>query len=325
MLNSYKKLLVSIFLFFLLCIIFRLLGRYFQPLFIMIFLIILIKPIYRFLCKVRFLNHKLKVIISLLIVNIFFLGILLRIGNILIRNYNILIEGFYYIIGIYKNICKNILSKNNNLNLIFHMLKPNKINFLNGNIIKHGAESTTSFLFSYFISNIMTYFILADKEKILDFSKHVFPEKVIATIYKSLKTLSFILIIEIKLMIICTFITTIGFYMLGLNNFFSMGILCGILDILPYVGTIFIFLPIILYGIIIKDYLRVIGFICLYLLILILRQILETKYLSKSFQIHPLATIISVYIFIKFTGIIGFFLGPMYIIIIKEIINLGDQ
>ena len=117
-----------------------------------------------------------------------------------------------------------------------------------------------------------------------------------------------------------TFITYLGFKILNIPNAFVLAIICGILDVLPYIGTIIVFIPIIIYNIIVKDYFLVFGIICLYILIQVLREILEAKFLSDKLQLHPLLVILSVYIGIKLFGFIGLIVGPMYGILAKDII-----
>lgn len=63
-----------------------------------------------------------------------------------------------------------------------------------------------------------------------------------------------------------------------------------------------------------------IGLILLYLLIIISRQLLETKFISHKFRVHPLAIIIGLYIGLKIFGIIGLFIGPIYVLTVKEIL-----
>ncbi|MEG0642241.1 MAG: AI-2E family transporter, partial [Clostridium sp.] len=65
----------------------------------------------------------------------------------------------------------------------------------------------------------------------------------------------------------------------------------------------------------------VVGLTALYLILMITRQIMETKFIGDKLNIHPLALIISVYIGIKIFGILGVFIGPMYVITVKEFIT----
>ena len=114
--------------------------------------------------------------------------------------------------------------------------------------------------------------------------------------------------------------TTLGFYILGIPRAFTLGIICGALDILPYVGTIIVFIPLLLYNILIKRYFVVIGLLALYVFVEIVRQILETKFISNKLEIHPLAVLVAVYIGIKVFGLVGIITGPLYVIVTKEIL-----
>ena len=91
------------------------------------------------------------------------------------------------------------------------------------------------------------------------------------------KNLKEVFLIEVLIVIVSTIIIIIGFKILGVKNSLFLGIICGILDILPYVGTIIVFIPIIIYNIIMKRYLIVIGFIALYLLVLINKRNFRSK------------------------------------------------
>ncbi len=126
--------------------------------------------------------------------------------------------------------------------------------------------------------------------------------------------------IEISLVLISTVEIIGGFFILNVSNYFILGILCGILDVLPYVGTIIVFIPIIIYNIVMKDYLTAFGLMCLYLLVQVIREILEAKFLSDKLDIHPLIILISIYIGVEVFGILGILVGPMYSILAKEIV-----
>ena len=70
-----------------------------------------------------------------------------------------------------------------------------------------------------------------------------------------------------------------------------------------------------------KEYIIALGLLFLYLLLIIMRQIMEARFMSKKLEIHPLLIILSLYIGIKAFGIIGLFMGPLYIICTREILN----
>ena len=58
----------------------------------------------------------------------------------------------------------------------------------------------------------------------------------------------------------------------------------------------------------------------LYILVQVVREILEAKFLGDKLDIHPLVILLSIYIGVKVFGILGILVGPMYSILAKEII-----
>ena len=114
--------------------------------------------------------------------------------------------------------------------------------------------------------------------------------------------------------------TIFGFVILEIDSAIFLGILCGALDILPYVGTILIFLPLIIYKIYLKQYIIALGLIFLYILLQFNRQIMETKFMSTKLQIHPLLLLLSIYIGGKVFGIVGLLMAPIYVLAVREII-----
>ena len=59
------------------------------------------------------------------------------------------------------------------------------------------------------------------------------------------------------------------------------------------------------------------GLLILYGVILIVRQIAEPKIVGNSIGLHPLATLASVYLGIRFAGFLGIFIGPIVALCIK--------
>ena len=57
----------------------------------------------------------------------------------------------------------------------------------------------------------------------------------------------------------------------------------------------------------------------LYVLVIVVRQILEPKLVSNRIGTHPIFTLIAMYTGFKAVGIIGLFLGPIILIILKNV------
>ncbi len=92
----------------------------------------------------------------------------------------------------------------------------------------------------------------------------------------------------------------------------------GISDAIPIVGTGVIMIPWILWTIITGDMPLAFGLTIIYLLGIIIRQIMEPKIVGSQIGLHPLVTLLAMYIGLKFFGILGMFVGPVSIIIVKN-------
>ena len=57
----------------------------------------------------------------------------------------------------------------------------------------------------------------------------------------------------------------------------------------------------------------------LYILIVVVRQMLEPKLVSNKIGIHPIFTLLAMYTGFKLVGIIGMLIGPVVLVIIKNI------
>ena len=69
-----------------------------------------------------------------------------------------------------------------------------------------------------------------------------------------------------------------------------------------------------------------IAIISLLIIMSVTRQILEPKLVSKNIGVHPIFTLISMYTGFKLIGVIGLLIGPIILIIFKNIFaNLIDK
>lgn len=84
-----------------------------------------------------------------------------------------------------------------------------------------------------------------------------------------------------------------------------LGIIGALLDLIPFLGIIVIFVPVIIYYFVIENYFVAIGIASVFIGLSILRQILEPKLVSANVGISPLLTIVAIFIGIQVGGILG--------------------
>lgn len=66
---------------------------------------------------------------------------------------------------------------------------------------------------------------------------------------------------------------------------------------------------------------RAVGLLVLYLIISVLRQILEPKIVGKYIGLYPLATLFSMYVGLKLMGVLGLLLFPLGVMVGKGVLD----
>jgi len=130
---------------------------------------------------------------------------------------------------------------------------------------------------------------------------------------------------QLIIMLIVAGICILGLYLIKNDYAALLGIGIAIMDALPILGSGIVFVP---WGIIMlingKIYMAAI-LITIYLLCQIAREVLEPKLIGNRIGIRPIFTLISMYIGVKLFSIIGFFLGPIGLVIILTIYKVVNE
>ena len=185
------------------------------------------------------------------------------------------------------------------------------------------------------ITVIALYFICVDKIYILDQVEHHLPKVWVKKIGIHLKdliqTLGGYLKAEVTLVFISFIISLISLYILQFVGFnvkypLLMALAIGFVDALPILGSGTFMIPWAIICAINGDINLGIAIIVLLIIMSIVRQILEPKLVSKNIGVHPIFTLIAMYTGFKLIGIIGLLVGPIVLIIFKNIFaNLIDK
>ena len=125
------------------------------------------------------------------------------------------------------------------------------------------------------------------------------------------------------LMSITFLVIWISFAIFKIPYGFPLGIIGALLDLIPFLGIVVIFVPVIIYYFVIENYVVSIGIGVVFIGLSILRQILEPRLVSVNVGINPLLTIIAIFVGIQVAGILGiiFCLG---LIVMHDILKRVD-
>ena len=123
-------------------------------------------------------------------------------------------------------------------------------------------------------------------------------------------------------MLLTFFELTIGLHILGIENALVIAFLIAIFDVLPVLGTGGIMIPWILICFLNKQMKTCVGLLILYLVITVIRNIIEPKIVGKQIGLHPLLMLLCMYLGAKLFGFLGIFILPILILILQ---NLNDN
>lgn len=105
----------------------------------------------------------------------------------------------------------------------------------------------------------------------------------------------------------------------------ELGILAGLLDALPFIGTGLVLLPTAFWQLVQGNLVK--AFICIlvYVACALLREFLEPRLIGKRMGILPVAILASVYVGVKLYGLGGIILGPLSLLLMKEILTMQQE
>jgi len=168
---------------------------------------------------------------------------------------------------------------------------------------------------------ISAFFLSKDKEKIIAYftTKLDYTDKERSSVFKDIFTYSKI---QLIIMTNTSILTGLVFYFLKYPYIIILALIAGILDLIPVVGPGAILWPIIIINVIFNLKHAIIIFI-LYIIIISIRPILESRILGKRIGVHPLILLLGVYIGLKTLGFQGVILAPISIIMFKAVYDAG--
>lgn len=213
----------------------------------------------------------------------------------------------------------------NNLEKIMLLLQ-NLLNLSINITIKALAMLPSAAVF-VLISTVGTFFIVKDRAILRGFLLKVLPAQartktrnVFAELFKALT--GFIKAYSI-LISITGVLTMIGLRLMGVEYALTLGIMTGLFDILPILGPGTIFIPWIIWEFAIGRTQMGVGLLLLYVILSVVRQFLEPKIVGDNLGLHPLATLVSLYVGLQLGGFTGMILGPVSVVVIMACYRVG--
>lgn len=315
----------------------------FLPFILALVLAVLIEPVVIFFEVRLHLGRSIAVVISLLLV----VGGLILLLTLAVSKMVNELSGLYPLIGSYSDqVVGRFLEVIGNLKVTYIQmhLPPELQTTIQSNLEKgitllqnvlSGSINALVQAFSFLpgaavflmIAMVSTFFMVKDRALLRTVVLMKLPvqarsktRNVVAELFKAL--VGFVRAYSI-LISITGILTMIGLRILGCQYALTLGIAAGLFDILPVLGPGTIFIPWIAWNFICGKTGAGISLLLLYVFISAVRQFLEPKIVGDNIGLHPLATLVSLYVGLQLGGFYGMILGPILVVIFMACYRVG--
>lgn len=177
------------------------------------------------------------------------------------------------------------------------------------------------------ITIIATVFLTIDFEKVSEFLLRQLPKKQKAILYEAKGYFGGTLlrcIASYVLIFAVTFVELwIGLALIKIPHAMMIAMLIALLDILPILGTGSVLIPWGIIALLNGDFKMGIGIFVLYLVITVIRNIIEPKLVGKQVGLHPVVTLAGMLLGLRFAGFIGMLGVPFLLAFLKKLNDKG--
>lgn len=339
--KTLKQMLITVIILFLSLFIIRFLFMIFAPFIIGLILANLIEPMVQKAQEIL-PGSRTVAVLSVLVLIVAIVALLLVLGvsrfyvevNEIIRSlpeYEALTEQFQTERGL-RGIMESLeLSETiintveENIQVIFDTIRSGLLEA--ANFALNALSQLPLALMILFLSFVATFYISRDKERINNIIYKLFPEKWEdkVTSFKNELAGSAIGYIKAQLILISIsgFITGIGLFILGSEYALSLAILAAILDLIPIIGPALIIYPWAVVSLLMGRIGFALGLVAIHLILTGVRSSAEGHVIGGNIGIHPLATLMSLFVGFRVLGVIGFLVGPVLLVLIKTSARAG--
>lgn len=318
------------------------LAIFYMPFLIAFIISLLIEPLIKFINRKTSLSRKTSAVIVLVVVSGILIGLLAWGISAIISEATNLLQGLNtYIESAYDTV-QNVIS-----GIDFNKLKiPQEVSkvienslwdFI-GTVSMWVKEFLTSLM--EFLTRIPTiaiyvgicfvaiYFICTDRLYIIDQMEHHLPKEWTKRLGRHMRdiirSLGYYLKAEATLIVISFVVSLIGLYIfkfIGFNIKYpllaALGI--GFVDALPILGSGAAMIPWAVISAVNGEIGLAIAILILWITMSVIRQFAEPRVVSTHIGIHPIFTLLAMYTGFKLIGVLGMFVGPIVLIILKNI------
>ena len=177
------------------------------------------------------------------------------------------------------------------------------------------ASSLPGLFINLLLMIITTFFIAADYDCLTGFCLSQMGEKskgIFLKIQSYVVGTLFVCIRSYALIMSVTFVElAVGLTLIGIKNSVLIAFVIAVFDILPVLGTGGIMIPWMVVAAVMGNPRLAIGLLVVYLVITVIRNIIEPKIVGSQIGLHPVVTLVSMFAGAQLFGVLGLFGFPI--------------
>ncbi len=187
---------------------------------------------------------------------------------------------------------------------------------------KEIAQGAMNFIILIVLLFTAIIYMTKDMEEIRRYMNNCFFSKEIAFVKNLVRTVFFAYLkTQFILMCIISIICVVGLLILKNPYGLGIGILIGVADALPLFGVGAVLLPWTLFKLATGEYFYAAMLFTMFLLSYMAREYLEPRIMGNTIGLHPVVSLVAVYVGYTLFGFLGMVIGPFVFVMISEIMK----
>ncbi len=345
-----REFIISVIYFALIALIlfvcFKYVAKWVMPFIIGFIIALMVQPAALGLSKLTKINRKLSGILVLILAYALVIFIVWIVGSRIVGSLQDLFTKLpsYYdnsilpflnnTVAMFESLAARISPQT--LSQIYEMIE-NASDSIRGYIISFssgmlsGIAGITTRIPFYFISFIFTIlasvFISMDYKNIVSFIKRQFTPRMREFLGDTKRHIGNTALGYLRAYAIIWIMTftelSIGLSLLKIENAIGIAALIAVADILPVLGTGTVVIPWAIIALFTQNYFLAIGLVVLYLVVMVVRNFAEPKIVGDQLGLHPLVTLMAIYLGYLLMGVLGMIALPVITNIISGLQRMG--
>ena len=189
------------------------------------------------------------------------------------------------------------------------------------------ASSLPGLFINLLLMVIATFFTAMDYDRLTSFCLLQMGEKsrgIFLKIQAYVVGTLFVCIRSYALIMSITFVElALGLTLIGVEHSLLIAFLIAVFDILPVLGTGGIMIPWTIITAITGDHKLALGLLIVYLAITVIRNIIEPKIVGSQIGLHPVVTLVSMFVGAQLFGVLGLFGFPIGLSLLRHLNDTG--